>query len=170
MIYFCILHQCSDNIALFNAVLKHSTKVDPESGSLLASLEGSVNTTTFTCNIFSPTHIEQQMTIWRLKNLQGNPELQPISNCTASSMFLIHVNRDVWDDNFKDYKLTVQNLTSDLDGVIVYCGTEQEPELANFTLRIYRKWKYYSWYTQKTSHESIYRSSTLKKEYSVQTY
>lgn len=98
-----------------------------------------MNVTTFTCNIFSPNHDEQQETIWRLKNSQGNPNLQPISNSTISSMFLIHVNRDIHDDNFMDYKLTVQNLTSDLDGVIVYCGTEQEPEFANFTLRIYRK-------------------------------
>ena len=34
-------------------------------------------------------------------------------------------------------KLTILNLTAYHDGEKVYCGTEDEPELANFTLRIY---------------------------------
>ena len=38
--------------------------------------------------------------------------------------------------------LTVTNLTSDLDGVIIYCGTGVQPRQANFTLRIYRKFLY----------------------------
>ena len=33
----------------------------------------------------------------------------------------------------------VLNLTSDLDGKMVYCGTNEKTKLANFTLRIYRK-------------------------------
>lgn len=36
-------------------------------------------------------------------------------------------------------QLTVLNLTSELDEVIVFCGTGQQQALANFTLRIYRK-------------------------------
>ena len=31
------------------------------------------------------------------------------------------------------------NLTSDLDGVAVHCGTEDEAKKINFTLRVYRK-------------------------------
>ena len=56
---------------------------------------------------------------------------------TDSEIFLVH--GDLQQDVSLQNKLTVQNLTSDLDGVIVYCGTEEEPELANITLRIYRR-------------------------------
>ena len=40
---------------------------------------------------------------------------------------------------YSQNELTVLNLTSNLDGVTICCGTEEEPELANFTLRVYRK-------------------------------
>ena len=35
--------------------------------------------------------------------------------------------------------LTITNMTSDLDGVIIYCGTGKQSQQANFTLRIYGK-------------------------------
>lgn len=37
-----------------------------------------------------------------------------------------------------DNRLTILNFTSELDGEIVYCGIEANPEEANFTLRLYR--------------------------------
>jgi hypothetical protein len=45
--------------------------------------------------------------------------------------FLIH--------NSLQTKLIVQKLTANLDGAVLYCGTEQEPQLGNFTLRIFRE-------------------------------
>lgn len=35
-------------------------------------------------------------------------------------------------------RLMILNFTSELDGATVYCGTETNPEEANFTLRVYR--------------------------------
>ena len=32
-----------------------------------------------------------------------------------------------------------RKLTSNEDGVVVYCGTEDERKMVNFTLRVYRK-------------------------------
>lgn len=46
-------------------------------------------------------------------------------------VFLIH-------DNTLKNNLTIKNLTHNLDGVQLYCGTEEAPQLANWTLRIYR--------------------------------
>ena len=42
-------------------------------------------------------------------------------------------NTDILFDN----KLTILNWAAELDGVIVYCGTGQDPQQASFTLKIY---------------------------------
>ena len=40
-------------------------------------------------------------------------------------------------DGYTQNKLTISNLTANHNGVKVYCGSEDQPKMANFTLRIY---------------------------------
>ena len=80
------------------------------------------------------------MTQWNLENFRGLG-LGPTSN--APELF------EIGGDPHPDYpdatylnRLTVLNMTSELDDVILYCGTGAQPRQANFTLKIYRKSKH----------------------------
>ena len=112
-------------------MVKPSLKIttEPENGTIVTDFEGSVNATTFICNIFDPISSEQQTTVWRLQR-PGNVTLENVSNSDLSI---------TPDDSHKYSQLTVRNLTSKLDGVTLYCGTEIEVNLASFSLRINRK-------------------------------
>ena len=68
--------------------------------------------------------------VWNVNYKQENnhQQLTEIHN----EVFFIH-------GGILNTKLTILTLSSNLDGVLVYCGTEDEPLIANFTLRIYRK-------------------------------
>ena len=101
-------------------------QTDPTSGSVIAGLKGS--SATITCNVFSPEDREELPTVWHLQNLQGSSDLQSVSDNGVSSMFTI-----------RDGVMTISSFAPPLDGVVVFCGTDEEPRLANFTLRIIRK-------------------------------
>lgn len=98
---------------------------DPPSGSVLPGSERDVNFTTLSCAISSGDM--NRAVIWSVKF--NDQEMLPITN--TDEPFLIHGSLQ--------NNLTVTNLTSSLDGAMLYCGTEKEPQLANFTLRIYRE-------------------------------
>ena len=111
--------------------------VDPPSGSVIADFEGTLNATTFRCNI---SHGGIQVgTQWSIENFGGNPSLQTVSNA-ASDLFEFggDLRPESTTDTFIN-RITVLNFTSDLDNAIVYCGTGAQRRQANFMLRIYRK-------------------------------
>lgn len=114
---------------------KFSIETEPASGSVITDLEGSVNGTSITCNIFSA---EKWPIVWHLQNVQGNPDIQPLSD--SANMFVVHNDSDLHSGSHS-FKLTILNSTSTLDGVVVFCGTAERPRLANFTIRIIRKYK-----------------------------
>ena len=106
-----------------------SSNFDPPSGSVLPDIEGTINFTTLSCVIVSGNM--NRTVVWSIQSL-SDKEITQINN--SKEGFLIHGSLQ--------NKLTVQNLTSNLDGAVLYCGTEQEPRLANFTIRIYCKHQY----------------------------
>ena len=108
---------------------KFSIKTDPASGSVIAGREGSENVTTITCKVFG--HVQRQ-TVWHLQHVQGNPDMQPVSDPAISDMLALN-------DAYHNSRLTFLNPNSSLDGVIVFCGTVKKPRVANFTIRIIRK-------------------------------
>lgn len=108
---------CSDFIT--------SSNFDSPSGSVLPGIERAINFTILSCDIVSGDM--NRAVVWSIKF--SDKEISQIAK--SDEAFLIH--------GFLQNKLTVKNLTSNLDGAVLYCGTEREPQLANFTLRIYRK-------------------------------
>ena len=110
---------------------------DPPSGSVIVNFEGTENFTTITCNVTNSEGI-QISTQWSLGNFRGSDRLQTINNAAPE---LFEIDGDPQPGTiftFENY-LTVLNLVSDLDRVIVYCGTGAWPQEASFTLRIYSK-------------------------------
>ena len=109
------------------------------SGSIVGSFEESPNATTLTCNVTNQgTQID---THWNLKNFRGASGLLANFSALAPDLFLISGDPVATDNSSTFFnKLTILNWTSTLDRVIVYCGGEKpHRQLANFTLRLYRK-------------------------------
>ena len=79
------------------------------------------------CDVFRDN--QQTTTIWKTGATNSNG-IFPLSQSSGS----LRVS-----DNTYGNELSILNLTADLDNVIVYCGMEENPMLANFTLRIYSK-------------------------------
>ena len=103
---------------------------------MIANFEGAFNVATLTCNVTNEGF--QISTQWTLGNFrEGGSELQSVTS--APEFFSI--SGDVTSDpriTFQN-RLTILNLTYELDGVVVYCGTSEELQQANFTLKVYRK-------------------------------
>ena len=78
-----------------------------------SNFEGTVNVTTLTCNIIS-NNGQQVSTQWNFMR-SGGPDFVAIAE--GSEIFLIR-NR-----------LTILNLTSELDGVLVFCGTGAQKQV-----------------------------------------
>lgn len=118
-------------INLHNIILVFLVRVEthPASGTLIAGFEGATNISVLFCNIFSDN--QQISTLWNTGNV-ANGIIQPLSQSLTSLV--------VTKDSLYENKLTILNLTSNLNDMIVFCGTEEDPKLANFTLRIYRKY------------------------------
>ena len=114
--------------------------VDPVSGSLIANFEGTENVTTITCNI---TNGDQIGTLWSIENFRNNPDLQFIYNGLTGPFFIGGDPRPSSTSTFTN-RLTVLILSSELDGVIIYCGSGQNRQQANFRFRVYRKLTSYS--------------------------
>lgn len=108
--------------------------VSPTNGSIISDFEGAQNATTLMCDVF--TNGLQITTQWNIENFRGNTQLQEIS--PDMDLFLL-----TGDELPSDLSLTfhnhlvIQNLTAELDGVIIHCGTGQDPQQASFRLRIY---------------------------------
>ena len=102
------------------------------SGSVIASFEGTVNATTLICNV---TRNESQIdTFWSIGNFRGVAARRSLRNLMSSQNIFLA-------EQFFLNELRVTNWTSEVDRVIVFCGTGGEPEQTNVTLRIYRKFR-----------------------------
>ena len=112
--------------------------MDPPSGSVIANFEGALNAITINCSVTSSQGF-RITTEWTLTNYGGSDATFTPNNLPTPELFSF--SGDPFPGTNSTYlnSLTVTNLTSDLDGVIVYCGTGARPQQANFTLRIYRK-------------------------------
>lgn len=110
----------------------------PLSGSLLVDYCGAKNFTTLNCSILTssrPVHI-----VWSVQHLRNNSAILMVEDNTEPELFYIVESVKTASQNFFSQSyFTILNLTSELDGVIVYCGTKEEPKIANFSLRIYCK-------------------------------
>ena len=99
-------------------------ETDPDNGTLIADFEGATNLSVLVCKAFS--HNQQTPTVWSMRNFTSD-KLLPLPQTLAV------------DDGLYNSALAVLNLTPDLDGVVLYCGTKERPKLAHFQLRIYSK-------------------------------
>ena len=99
------------------------------SGSVVANFEGAINATTLICNV---TREETQIdTFWSFANFRGVAGIQPLILISSQNPFLA--------DGFFLNELIVTNWMTEVDRVIVFCGTGGDPTQTNVTLRIYRK-------------------------------
>ena len=114
-----------------------ATQVDPPSGSVIVNFEGTLNAATLNCSVTSSQGIRIS-TQWTLVHFRGSAASVTINNA-APELFSFSGDPVPGFNYTYENSLTVLNLTSDLDGVTVYCGTGAQPRQANFTLKIYRK-------------------------------
>ena len=116
-----------------------AAQVDPPSGSMIADFEGTLNATTLTCNVTAPQTGSQAITSWSVGNFRGSA-IQGYSLNLAPELFLLGGDPipGAPDGVTYDNQMTILNLTSELDRVVLYCAL-QDVIVANFTLRIYRK-------------------------------
>ena len=100
---------------------------------MIADFEGTVNASTLTCNVTNDGI--QLTTFWSVGNFRGVAGTRPID--VTGDLFILSgdsiPNFSVTYQN----KVTVSNLTSELDGVQLFCGTGTIPEQANVIFRIY---------------------------------
>ena len=115
-----------------------ASQTDPPSGSVMAGFEGTLNAVTITCNI-TDRFGYQAITSWSVGNFRGLP-IQGFVRTLAPELFLLGGDPILGapDGVTYDNQMTIRNLTSELDGVVLYCGLGGELQ-ANLTLRIYRK-------------------------------
>ena len=131
----CILNCDVNCYGVCTSVHGAADYVDPASGSLIADFEGTVNVTTITCNITDGVQIG---TLWSIQNFRNNPNLQFISDQLMGPFYIGGDPRPIGTSTFTN-RLTVLTLSSELDGVMVYCGSGQNRQQANFYFRVYRK-------------------------------
>ena len=114
-----------------------AAQVSPDSGSTIAGFEGTLDAATLTCNI---TVGNQISTTWSVGNFRGVAGTQTIGVNFATELFSIGGDPDPNNPGLTYLnQLTILNLTSELDGVMVFCGTGATLEQALFLLRVYRK-------------------------------
>ena len=104
---------------------------------MIANFEGTLNAATVNCSVTNSQGI-RVTTQWTLGNFRGSDAFVTINNVAPE---LLRLSGDpVPGFNYTyENSLTVTNLTSVLDGVVVYCGTGLQAQQGKFTLRIYRK-------------------------------
>ena len=113
--------------------------VDPPSGSTIAGFEGAVNVTTITCNILNNDG-NWASTQWSTVNFRGVSGSRVIDDNLAPELFLFSGDPvpSVPTITYRNI-LTLLSLSPDLDRVTIFCGTGINPNQANVTIRIYRK-------------------------------
>ena len=119
-----------------------AAQTDPPSGSVIANFEGTANLTTLVCNVTNPAiNNEQDITVWNIANFRGVSGVTRLLTTTAPALFEFGGDPIPATPTFNfNNRLTILQLTSELDEVVVYCGIGGNSQQANFMLRIYRKW------------------------------
>jgi hypothetical protein len=114
--------------------------VDPPTGTLIANFEGTLeNAVTISCNI---THnLIQIGTAWSIENFGNSPTLRSLPNDNIPEITIDGDLRPSGSSTFRN-RLIISVLTSQLDGVIIYCGTGEDPRQANYPVRVYREFYY----------------------------
>ena len=102
---------------------------EPPSGSQLVGLDGTSNFITLNCSVY---HGNDKEIVWSVQNFRSWATVKRVNYDVAPGLF--YVSKETNQSHF-----TIQNLTSEFDGVTVFCGTEEEHKLANFTFKLYRK-------------------------------
>ena len=104
---------------------------------MIPGFEGTINATAVNCNITDQVG-NRAVTTWSLGNFRGVPE-QGFVVDLAPELFLLGGDPipSVPELTYGN-QMTILNLTSELDRVVLYCALQVEI-VANFTLRIYRK-------------------------------
>ena len=111
---------------------------DPPSGSVVANFKGTLNATTLTCNVSNNNSSGHQVTsVWTMKDFRNSSGHENITQ-VAPDLFYVDSDPNTQPGAKFRNRLMILNFTSELDGETVYCGTEANPEEANFTLRVYR--------------------------------
>ena len=105
---------------------------------MIADFEGAKNTTIITCDIVNITR-NQINTEWSVTNFRGVSSFQTLS----SNPEIFHFSGDpipgtMPTQTFRN-RLTILNMTNDLDRVTLSCGSNTFPTQAHFLFRIYRK-------------------------------
>ena len=112
---------------------------DPPSGSVVSGFKGTINATTLTCNVSNGSIGHQITSNWTVKDFRNISGYEVVSQ-VASDLFHVDGDPDIFTDTpgakFNN-RLTILNFTSELDGQILHCGTDTNPDEANFTLRLY---------------------------------
>ena len=111
--------------------------VNPPSGSVIVNFEGTQNSATISCNITNQG--VQVTTRWHVAFFRGTSALLSISG--LPELFEITGDPVPGTTVSFDNHLTVLNLVSDLDGVMIFCGTGAIPQQAHFFLRIYSEFE-----------------------------
>lgn len=108
----------------------------PSSGTLLADNLGTKNFAIVNCSILS--YNKPVSVLWSLRNISADHR---VDNNTAPELFYIveEVTNITRRNLFTQSHFIIPYLTSDLDGVVVFCGTREDPKVANFSLRVYCK-------------------------------
>ena len=103
--------------------------------------EGAKNATIITCDIVNTTR-NQINTEWSVIDFRGVSSIQTLSNNPQ----IFHFSGDlipgtVPTQTFQN-RLTILNMTNDLDLVTIFCGSNTFPTQAHFLFRIYRKFEF----------------------------
>lgn len=103
--------------------------------------------TTLVCHCDNPRiNNEQDITVWNTANFSGVSGVTGILLSTAPELFEFGGDPIPAMPMFNfNNRLTILQLTSDLDEAIVYCGIGGDPQQANFILKIYCKYIKYTW-------------------------
>ena len=110
---------------------------------MIADFEGTENVTTLICNITNPATNVQEITIWSIGNFRGVAEVRTLLLNTAPDLFEFGGDPIPATPSFNfNNRLTILQLSSELDKAIVYCGIGGAAQQANFILKIYRKYSY----------------------------
>lgn len=114
--------------------------VEPPSGTLIADFEGTENATTIICNVTNSIG-SRTSTSWFVENFRGLEALQLVGIDFAPELFSIGGDLRPTDPTrtFLNH-FTIVNFTSELDNVMLYCGTGINRQQAEFSLRVYSKY------------------------------
>ena len=95
--------------------------------------EGTADFVTLSCSTY--TKGDETAIIWSLKDFRDVPLVRKVDNKVAPELFRISNHRDIYVQS----QFAVLNLSIEFDRVVVFCGTEEHPQSANFTIQVYRK-------------------------------